>query len=216
VSENWSVAAKSRMTSLLSIPEPRRVRELTRAPCCRRTRSSRFEGWDADFTAEARKALRRLSAVDAHLEPGHLEQTGNGPVPRTPRAESTSSWSPVVEAEETTESLAPLDRSIEPLRAVVWVDELVVEALVVPFGVVVSDELAQRAVQHVLAEEDQSVETLTLDAADETLGVGVHVRGANGGEQGRDTGCIQDVSELLGEPGVAVGTLRRAPRQPSA
>ena len=54
-----------------------------------------------------------------------------------------------------------------------------VEPLVIPFVVVVRDELAHGATQRALADQDQTLEAGFLDGAHEALRVGVQVRRAS-------------------------------------
>ena len=63
-----------------------------------------------------------------------------------------------------------------------------VEPLVIPFVVVVRDELAAGATQRALADQDQALEAGCLDGAREALRVGVQVRRAGGASDGSDIG----------------------------
>ena len=56
-----------------------------------------------------------------------------------------------------------------------------VEPLVIPFVVVVRDELADGATPRALADQDQALEAGFLDGAHEARRVGVQVRRAGGG-----------------------------------
>ena len=63
-----------------------------------------------------------------------------------------------------------------------------VEPLVIPFVVVVRDELADGATPRALADQDQALEAGVLDGAHEALRVGVQVRRAGGASDGGDIG----------------------------
>ena len=57
------------------------------------------------------------------------------------------------------------------------VDEAIAQALVVAFGVIVLQELANGPAQRCFAEEDQAVETLSLEASHKPLQMGVAIGG---------------------------------------
>ena len=87
-----------------------------------------------------------------------------------------------------------------------------VEPLVIPFVVVVRDELAAGATPRALADQDQALEAGVLDGAHEARRVGVKVRRAGGASDGGDIGRGERVAP--GPPWRAVqGTWRQ--RRPS-
>ena len=81
----------------------------------------------------------------------------------------------MVEAQHPTEALGAFDGARYGFGAVPRLDQLIIDPLVIPLPMIVSGILASRLSQRPFAEEDHSIETLILDRADETLGVGVQV-----------------------------------------
>ena len=79
-----------------------------------------------------------------------------------------------------------------------------VEPLVIPFVVVVRDELADGAPQRALADQDHALEAGVLDGAPEALRVGVQVRRAGGASDGGDIGRGERVAHGRPEERVAV------------
>ena len=79
-----------------------------------------------------------------------------------------------------------------------------VEPLVIPFVVVVRDELADGATPRALADQDQALEAGCLDGAHEARRVGVQVRRAGGASDGGDIGRGERVAPGRPEARVAV------------
>ena len=79
-----------------------------------------------------------------------------------------------------------------------------VEPLVIPFVVVVRDELAAGATPRALADQDQALEAGVLDGAHEALRGGVQVRRAGGASDGGDIGRGERVAHGRPEERVAV------------
>ena len=79
-----------------------------------------------------------------------------------------------------------------------------VEPLVIPFVVVVRDELADGATPRALADQDQALEAGVLDGAHEARRVGVQVRRAGGASDGGDIGRGERVAPGRPEERVAV------------
>ena len=79
-----------------------------------------------------------------------------------------------------------------------------VEPLVIPFVVVVRDELADGAPQRALADQDHALEAGVLDGAHEALRVGVQGRRAGGASDGGDIGRGERVAPGRPEERVAV------------
>ena len=79
-----------------------------------------------------------------------------------------------------------------------------VEPLVIPFVVVVRDELADGATPRALADQDHALEAGVLDGAHEALRVGVQVRRAGGASDGGDIGRGERVAHGRPEERVAV------------
>ena len=79
-----------------------------------------------------------------------------------------------------------------------------VEPLVIPFVVVVRDELADGAPPRALADQEQALEAGVLDGAPEALRVGVQVRRAGGASDGGDIGRGERVAHGRSDARVAV------------
>ena len=84
-----------------------------------------------------------------------------------------------------------------------------VEPLVIPFVVVVRDELADGATQRALADQDHALEAGVLDGAHEALRGGVQVRRAGGESDGGDIGRGERVAH--GRPEERVAVMDEAP-----
>ena len=78
-----------------------------------------------------------------------------------------------------------------------------VEPLVIPFVVVVRDELADGATQRAFADQDHALEAGFLDGAHEARRVGVQVRRAGGESDGGDIGRGERVAVMDEEPYVS-------------
>ena len=83
-------------------------------------------------------------------------------------------------------------------------DQAIVEPLVIPFVVVVRDELADGATPRALADQAHALEAGFLDGAHEALRVGVQVRRAGGESDGGDIGRGERVAHGRPEERVAV------------
>ena len=83
-------------------------------------------------------------------------------------------------------------------------DQAIVEPLVIPFVVVVRDELADGATPRALADQDHAREAGVLDGAHEALRVGVQGRRAGGASEGGDIGRGERVAPGRPEARVAV------------
>ena len=83
-------------------------------------------------------------------------------------------------------------------------DQAIVEPLVIPFVVVVRDELADGATPRALADQDHALEAGFLDGAHEALRVGVQVRRPGGASDGGDIGRGERVAHGRPEERVAV------------
>ena len=79
-----------------------------------------------------------------------------------------------------------------------------VEPQVIPFVVVVRDELADGATQRAFADQDHALEAGFLDGAHEALRVGVQIRRAGGESEGGDIGRGERVAPGRPEERVAV------------
>ena len=80
-----------------------------------------------------------------------------------------------IEAKHPAESLHAFDCGGGQPFAVSWLDQSVVEPLVIPLAVIMSRKLPSRLPKRPLPEEDHPIETFILDRPDESLGVGVQV-----------------------------------------
>ena len=86
-------------------------------------------------------------------------------------------------------------------------------ALVIPFVVVMRDELADGATQRALADQGHALEAGFLDGAHEALRVGVQVRRAGGESDGGDIGRGERVAPGRPEERVAVWMRNRMCRR---
>ena len=82
-------------------------------------------------------------------------------------------------------------------------DQAIVEPLVIPFVVVVRDELADGATPRALADQDHALEAGVLDGAHEALRVGVQGRRAGGASDGGDIGRGERVAVMDEDPDVS-------------
>ena len=64
--------------------------------------------------------------------------------------------------------------------------------------------LGKAALEVVVSEEDESIETFGFDAQDKSLRDRVHVRSLVADQHGRDTGVLEDGLELVGELGIPI------------
>ena len=85
---------------------------------------------------------------------------------------------PVVVPEHPAESLVTLHVTGAVADIVAWIDQSVVQALVISFGVVMREVLGDSPAQRPLAEEDHLAQALFLDRPDESLDPSIEVRGA--------------------------------------
>lgn len=84
----------------------------------------------------------------------------------------------MVVLEQAAESLAADEFAVRFSHGIVRVDDAVVESLMVPLRVVTGDVLAHGVAEHGRAEEDQAVQALILDRADEAFGIGIEIGAA--------------------------------------
>ena len=75
-------------------------------------------------------------------------------------------------------------------------DEAIVEALVVPFSVIVRDVLGHRAPEMPISDRNQPVQTLFFDRPNKTFRVGVRIRGAPRSEEHTDTRLLESTPHL--------------------
>jgi hypothetical protein len=78
------------------------------------------------------------------------------------------------------------------------------QALVISFGVIMGQELANRLAQRAFPEEDHPVQAFLLDVAHEPLDVGCEVRASRREKRGLHTLCLQDRPEGRREFAVAI------------
>ena len=100
----------------------------------------------------------------------------------------------MVVAQQSAESLTPVDPTSGGHRWS-WTEHFVPAPLVRALFVVVRDELAQRAAQHRLADEDQLPQALALDGVHEPFCERIHVGRLEGREHDVDAGPLQDRPE---------------------
>ena len=82
----------------------------------------------------------------------------------------------VVVLQHPTEALAALNGAVGAYRRGLRMDQVVVEALVIPLVVIVRNELTDAPPQRALADQNHALEARLLDRADEALGVGIQIR----------------------------------------
>ncbi len=83
-------------------------------------------------------------------------------------------------------------------------DELVAQALMRPFSVIVSDVGLHRPQQLSLAQQNQTVQTLGLDRENKPLRVRIQIRTPRWQAHALHAGGGEDVPELPGEEGISV------------
>ena len=76
----------------------------------------------------------------------------------------------VVVLEHSSEAFVALDLTIRKSDFITWFDDLVIDALMIAFGVVVLGILGDHMSQPLLAEDDHVVQALGLDGSYEPLG----------------------------------------------
>ncbi len=85
-----------------------------------------------------------------------------------------------------------------------WLNQLVVQALVIPFFVVMGDELFHGAPQLALAKEDHLAQALGLDGSHEALRVRSQIRTPRGQLDRRHTRRLENRGELLRKQRAAI------------
>jgi hypothetical protein len=77
---------------------------------------------------------------------------------------------PVIIVQHSAQALSPLDRTGGSQVARLWLDQAVVQALMMAFFVIMSDELGKGGPQRLFSEQNQAVQAGLLDTPDESLG----------------------------------------------
>jgi hypothetical protein len=118
--------------------------------------------------------------------------------------------------QEPSKPVATSERRLVVFRRCQRREEQVVQTLVVPFEMVVLDELAHGAAKMSLTERDQLVQALGLDRQHEALGVCVQVETARRKLDAFDSRSAKDVAELVGKERIPiVDRYRMSLRNPS-
>lgn len=120
-----------------------------------------------------------------------------------PEFESSGSGAVVV-VQHAAQPLAALDLTVVAEMARLWTDELVCQALVIAFAVIVGDEVLNGCPQGLLPEEDYAIQAGLLDAPYKSLRVGVQIRRPRWELHRLYSSVGYHAQELRGEQGVAV------------
>ena len=81
----------------------------------------------------------------------------------------------IIVTQHATEAFPTLDLTNLPTNFGAWIDDSILQSLMIAFKVVVGDELLQSSVQRSSAEEDHPVETLGFHGSHEPLEMGVQI-----------------------------------------
>ena len=117
----------------------------------------------------------------------HFESTSDAEIDSRCRA--------MVETKHPAEALGALDGGRRRFAVVTTFDQPIIEPLMIPLPVIVSGVLASGLSKRPFAEEDHAIETFIFDRSDESLGVGVQVRGTVGQSDDFDAGILQEIPE---------------------
>ncbi len=82
----------------------------------------------------------------------------------------------MVETQQPAESLNTSNSAEIRFGAATGLDQAVAETLMIPFRVIMGNEIAGSPADRPFTEEDHSVETLVFDRSDKSLGVGILIR----------------------------------------
>ena len=77
--------------------------------------------------------------------------------------------------EQTTESFVTSDVTVRPANFVARLNQSIAQALVIPFRVIVLEELTNGSSRSFLPEEDHAIQALTLQASHESFHVRIQV-----------------------------------------
>ena len=110
----------------------------------------------------------------------------------------------VVVPQQPAQALAAADPALGLSDRFVGHDQLVVEALMIPFSVVVCNKLFDGSPQLSLAEEDHLVQTFGLDRSDESLRVWIQIRTSRGQLDHLHAGGLEDLCKTLREQWAAI------------
>jgi hypothetical protein len=101
----------------------------------------------------------------------------------------------MVETQHSAEALEAIDCTEVPVEAVIGLNQLIAESLVIPLLMVVRSKLASSFPKRPFSKEDHPIETFVLDRPDEPLGVRVQVGGSRWQAHGLDAGFGQQGSK---------------------
>ena len=85
---------------------------------------------------------------------------------------------PIIVVQQTTQPFFLLDRASISLILKLWVDQLVLQALMIALRMVINYESMDGRPEGVFAKEDQPIQAGFFDGANESLGVGVQIGGS--------------------------------------
>ena len=124
--------------------------------------------------------------------------TAQGPTQRTSGIHSLRSASVVV-FEQSAQTLTTDNLASGLADRIVWLNDLVLEPLVISFGMVVADELADRVPEHLLAEEDHLFQAIGFDRPDPAFREGIEIWTLRRQADRFYAGSFQDLTKLLSE-----------------
>ena len=101
----------------------------------------------------------------------------------------------VVVPQRAAEALSANDDATSATDGRLGIDDHIFETLMVPFPMVVLDEIADGATQGVFAEEDHPVEALLLDGPHESLGPCVQIERPGRAPQGLASALLEHAGE---------------------
>ena len=107
--------------------------------------------------------------------------------------------SSVVVPQHPAQAAATFDRADGAAHLVTWLDQPIVESLVVPLGVIVALEFHDRIPQALLSEEDHPLQALGLQAAKEPLQIGIQIRRLQRQADRSHSGLAKNLAKTIAE-----------------
>ena len=92
--------------------------------------------------------------------------------------------------EQTTETFAAFDVTCEVCDFFIRFDQLIVDSLMIPFRMVVSDVFLKRSFERMLTEKDHLFQALRLQASHESFEICIHIRAFRKKQHWFDVGLI--------------------------
>lgn len=106
--------------------------------------------------------------------------------------------------EQAAETLAAFDFAVGRPDGLVWLNQPVLQALMIPFGMVVVNVLVDGMPKHLCTEEDHPVETFFFNRSDKAFRKGIQVGTSRRQANRLDAGGFEDLPEVRGEFRVAI------------